>query len=207
MSASILFHLDFVSSYSYFAALAIDEIATRHGRAVDWRIVSLPHVFRAAGTVSPLEQPLKLTHNLQDTRRLAAMLGVPWRRPQGQPDVQWARLLFHRLKGRDAEVAARFARAAMVLRFGEGVELDSEEALKRAADGLPIDPAEITAARGDEVAKAALVAATSQAVADGMFGAPFVRVQDQVFWGSDRATDHLDWWLAQQPPVATDSVA
>lgn len=207
MSASILFHLDFVSSYSYFAALAIDEIATRHGRVVDWRVVSLPHVFRAAGTVSPLEQPLKLAHNLQDTRRLAAMLGVPWLRPAGQPEVQWARLLFHRLRRRDAAVAARFARAAMVLRFGEGVELDSEAALLRAVGGLPVDPAEITAARHDNAAKAALVAATEQAVADGMFGAPFVRVQDEMFWGSDRVTRHLDWWLARQPPAATDRAA
>jgi 2-hydroxychromene-2-carboxylate isomerase len=197
----VRFFLDFVSTYSYFAAQRIDAVAARHGRVVHWQVVSLPHVFRQAGTTSPLEQPLKLAHNRQDVARLVAMSGLPFRRPDGTPDVQRARLLFHRLRRTDAGLAARFAHAAITLRFGQGVELDGARALRQACAGLGVAAGDIAAACADEPDpqdRAALVAATDEALAAGMFGAPFAAVGTQCFWGQDRVTDHLDWWLTQQ---------
>ena len=195
----VRFYLDFVSTYSYFAADRIDAVAARHGRSVDWRVVSLPHVFKAAGTTSPLEQPLKLAHNQQDTARLAAMTGLPFARPPGTPDVQAARLVFHRLRLRDAALAARFVRQAMALRFGQGCELNTPAALAAAAEGLAVNDDELQAAAHDPAARQSLIDTTAAAVADGMFGAPFACIGGQRFWGHDRVVDHLDWWLAKHP--------
>lgn len=202
-AAPIRFHLDFVSTYSYFASQGIDAVAAHHGRRVDWIVVSLPHVFRAAGTTSPLEQPLKLAHNRQDTQRCAAMLGLPFAPPATRPNLRLARLLFHRLKAREADAAARFARSAMALRFGTGREIDSAEALAGVAADLGIDRADVDAAACDPVASRALREATDAAVADGMFGAPFARIGDARFWGHDRVLDHLDWWLAREKETTT----
>lgn len=201
----VRFFVDFVSTYSYFAAQRIDAVAARHGRTVSWQVVSLPHVFRLAGTISPLEQPLKLAHNRQDVLRLVAMSGLAFQRPEGAPEVQPARLLFHRLRRSDAELAARFARAALALRFGHGVELRDGPALQQACDGLQVSAADIAAACGepDPQDRAALVAATEEAAAAGMFGAPYAVVGAQRFWGQDRVTDHLDWWLGQEAATAT----
>jgi len=211
-AAPVQFFVDFVSTYSYFASSRIESVAARHGRTVSWQVVSLPHVFRLAGTTSPLEQPLKLAHNRQDVARLVAMTGLPFQRPEGAPEVQPARLLFHRLRRRDADLAGRFARAALALRFGRGLELRDESALREACAGLHVPEADIAAACGepDPQDKAALVAATEQAVAAGMFGAPYAVVGTQRFWGQDRVTDHLQWWLAREaassatPPRASD---
>ena len=203
----VQFFVDFVSTYSYFAAPRIEAVAARHGRNVRWQVVSLPHVFRQAGTTSPLEQPLKLAHNRQDVARLVAMSGLPFNRPEGAPEVQPARLLFHRLRREDVARAGRFAGAALALRFGRGVELRDAAALREACAGLDVSEADIDAAcaGADPHDKAALVAATDEAVAAGMFGAPYAVVGTQRFWGQDRVTDHLDWWLAREtarnPPV------
>ena len=196
----VRFFVDFVSTYSYFAAQRVDAVAARHGRTVGWQVVSLPHVFRLAGTTSPLEQPLKLAHNRQDVARLVAMSGLAFQRPEGTPEVQPARLLFHRLRRRDAELAARFARAALALRFGCGVELRDASALQQACVGLDVPELDIAAACGepDPQDRAALVVATEEAVAAGMFGAPYAVVGAQRFWGQDRITDHLDWWLGHE---------
>lgn len=195
MVAPICFFIDFVSTYSYFAARDIDEIARAHGRTVAWSVVSLPHVFQQAGTASPLVQPLKLEHNQQDVIRVAAMKGMPLRRPEGIPDVQWGRRVFWRIQRQSQDLANRFARICMDMRFGKGVELNTQQTLCVAADISGCDPSHVLAARDDEAASAALVQATAEAVSLGMFGAPFVRVGSERFWGHDRCTQHLDHWL------------
>ena len=201
MTSPILFFLDFVSTYSYFAALQIDEVGRRHGRQVHWQVVSLPHVFRLAGTLSPLEQPHKLAHNRRDVERVARQLGVAFHRIATPPDVQAARLLFHRIRRTDLAGAGRFAREAIALRFGQGLELDTPDVLERACQAAGIDAALAQGVGGDAQAKADLVAATGSAVQQhGMFGAPFAVADGEPFWGHDRVTSQLDWWLDAGAP-------
>ncbi len=195
----IRFYLDFVSTYSYFAAHRIEKICAEYDRLVDWRIVSLPHIFKATGTVSPLAQPLKLAHNHQDILRLVGITGLPFIRPPVvAPDVQWARLVFYKLRAINPTEANRFAFNALNLRFGHGRELNTLDTLVQAALGLSITAKDIEATREDFGAKAALVAMADTAIVDGMFGAPFVRADEEKFWGHDRTTDHLQWWLSRK---------
>ncbi|HEY0834685.1 MAG TPA: DsbA family protein, partial [Azospirillum sp.] len=56
------------------------------------------------------------------------------------------------------------------------------------------DPAEVTAAVQDPAVKDRLRAETDRAIARGVFGAPFVLVGDEPFWGWDRL-DMVDSWL------------
>ena len=195
-SDAIHFFLDFVSTYSYFAAMRIDDIARRHGRVVKWQVVSLPHIFKLAGTMSPLDQPYKLAHNRRDTERVALQWNLPFQRIAGPPDVQLARLAFHRIRRHDQVASGHFARAAIALRFGQAIELNTMPALQLACHDAGIDPSLIDGAQADESAKADLVVATQHAVTHyGMFGAPFAVADEEPFWGHDRVTDQLDWWL------------
>lgn len=196
-SEPIRFYLDFVSTYSYFAAMRIDAVASRHGRTVDSRIVSLPHVFKAAGTLSPLDQPHKLAHNRRDTERVALQMGLRFKRPPAPPDVQQARLVFHHLRARAAADAARFAREAMAVRFGEGMEL-TQAVLERVCSAAGVAADVLETGPADPAAKASLIATTQAAVEqDGMFGAPYAWVDGERFWGHDRIVQQLDWWLGR----------
>ena len=199
MAAPIRFYFDFVSTYSYPAVFGIDAIARRHGREVDWRVVSLPHVFRAAGTVSPREQPAKLAHNQQDVARACAMAGLPFS-PPPDADVKLARLAFHRLHRADPARARDYARAVMAWRFGQGRSVAGADELLAACATMaaPPDAAMLAAAQDDPVARDDLQAAFDAAIADGMFGAPYCVADGERFWGHDRVTQHLDWWLARQ---------
>lgn len=196
MAEPIRFYFDLLSTYSYFAVERLPALAARHGREVDWRLVSLPHVLKANGTTPPPLQPRKLAHNVQDVARLSAMLGIPFKLPRARPpDVSLARLMFYRLKRTDPRQAAPFATEMMRTLFGKGSTVATIEEISRASASLGISEAEIEQAAHDAAAKADLHAMLDVALADGMFGAPFAVVDDQMFWGHDRVIEHLDWWL------------
>jgi 2-hydroxychromene-2-carboxylate isomerase len=196
MAEPIRFYFDFVSSYSYIPVQQLDAMLARYGRTADWRVVSLPHIFKAIGAVSPRDQPLKLAHVDADIRRACAMAGLPFIEPATRPfEVRLPRLLFWRCKARDERLAHEVARALSAQCWGEGRSIGSVEAIAAALRPLGLDEAEIAAAETDAAAKAALVAASEAALADGMFGAPFLVADGERFWGADRCLAHLEWRL------------
>lgn len=196
MAEPIRFYFDLLSSYSYFAVERLPALAARHGREIDWRIVSLPHVLKANGTTPPPQQPRKLAHNQQDVVRLSAMLGIAYRPDRPWPlDVSLARLVFYHLKRDRPEHAPSFATAMMRALFAQGETVATVAEIARAAASLGITEAEIEKATGDAAAKADLHAMLDAALADGVVGAPFAVVEGQMFWGQDRVIEHLDWWL------------
>jgi 2-hydroxychromene-2-carboxylate isomerase len=198
MSEPIRFYFDFVSTYSHFAVHRIEEVAARHGRTVDWRVVSLPHVFKANDAISPLQQPRKFEHNSQDILRIAAMTGIPFTKPEVRPlDARLPRQVFYWLKHSDPRLAKGFACAVMTRYFGEGKEVRTVDQVLEAANGLSITRKMVEQAADDSAAKQALVDMLDMALADGMFGAPYAVVDGQRFWGHDRVIDHMDWWLAR----------
>ena len=68
--------------------------------------------------------------------------------------------------------------------------------LALAAAGQPVESVLELAAEPE--AKAALRAATEEAQALGVFGAPsFTTADGELFWGNDRFEDALDWALAR----------
>ena len=67
-------------------------------------------------------------------------------------------------------------------------------AAEAAAIGLDAD-AVATAVTQPEV-KARLKAETDAAITRGVFGSPFIIVDDEPFWGADRL-DHIAWYLQQ----------
>lgn len=200
MAEPISFYFDFVSSYSYPVMTRIDEVGARAGRAVDWIAVSLPEVFRERRAISPRLHPAKLAHNQNDLKRLCAMWGIPWTPQPGPLDATLPRLAFWRLKARDAKLARNFAEAANRAWFGRGADTATPAGLASvcAAAGLAVTEADLAAVLDDADAKARLEAAQLQAIADGMFGAPFMVADGETFWGADRLS-HLEWRLAGSP--------
>ena len=198
MFEPIRFYFDFVSTYSYFALERFAAIAETHGREIDWRIVSLPHVLKANDMTPPPQQPRKFAHNQQDIARLAAMLDVRYTVPKVRPlDAALARLVFYRVRARDPAVAFQFALAVMRRYFGDGEEVRTLEQIAPLVAHLGVDADEIATARGDPGAREALHGMLDLALADGMFGAPYACVDGQRFWGQDRVTEHLDWHLGR----------
>jgi 2-hydroxychromene-2-carboxylate isomerase len=190
----IRFYFDFVSTYSYIAIHKIDDLAARYGRTVDWRLVSLGHLFQAQGITSPPDIPAKFAYNAVDFPRSCAFAGLPCKMPDPfPPAVKLARSVFWYLKARDEAGARAYARAVSTALFGRGESVVSAEDIARAFPQL--SAAAITAAATDAAAKSALMSALDAAKADGMIGAPFMVLDGEPFWGSDRL-DQLERRLA-----------
>ncbi|MEO8080036.1 MAG: 2-hydroxychromene-2-carboxylate isomerase [Caldimonas sp.] len=196
---AIDFYFDFSSPYSYVASEWIEALAARHGRTVDWKAMLLGVTFLAAELKSPVSHPLKREYSLLDFERSARFAGVPFRLPAKFPiATQNAARIFWWLHEADAARASGWARHGLRAYFTRGLDLSDAASLKTLAAEYSIDPAEAEQVWTDVRWKARLKDACDDAVAHGVFGAPFFVVDGEPFWGNDRRAQ-IERWLASGP--------
>jgi 2-hydroxychromene-2-carboxylate isomerase len=193
--AAIDFYFDFSSPYSYIASEWIEALAARHARTVSWKAILLGVTFQAAELRSPVSHPLKREYSLLDFERSARFAGVPFKLPEKFPiPTQNAARLFWWLHDKAATSAASWARHALRGYFTRGVDLSDAASLKMLAVEFGIDAGEAEAVWTDPRWKARLKEVCDQAVAHGVFGAPFFFVDGEPFWGNDRRAQ-IERWL------------
>ena len=200
MKPPIDFYFDFTSPYSYIASEWVEALAARHGRTVRWHAFLLGATFQVAGLKSPVDHPLKREYSLRDFKRSARFEGVPYGQPERFPIATQnaARVFWWLADTRGAAAATAWARAGLRAYFTRGVMLDDPSALKALAESSGLDAQQAEAAFGDPAWKARLRAANDQAIAAGVFGAPFFIVDGEPFWGNDRKMQ-IERWLTQGP--------
>ena len=198
--AALEFWFDFSSPYSYIANEWIDAVAARHGRTVKRHAILLGATFQAAELKSPVSYPIKREYSLHDFARSARFEGVPYEQPEAFPIATQnaARVFWWLHDSASPAAAADWARAAFRAYFTRGVLLSDAAALKALAaeHGLDADAAE--AAWNDPTWKLRLKAENEVAIAAGVFGAPFFKIDGEPFWGNDRRAQ-IERWLASGP--------
>lgn len=197
---AIDFWFDFASPYSYIASEWIDAVAARHGRTVNWKAMLLGASFQVSGLQPPVNFPMKREYLLRDVLRSAAFAGVPVTMPTPFPiATQNAARVFWWLQSQDPARAVDWAHAGLRAYFTRNVDLSDAAKLKAlcAEVGLDADAAE--SAWNDAEWKLALRTANEQAIAAGVFGAPFFFVDGEPFWGNDRQ-GQIEAWLSSGPP-------
>jgi 2-hydroxychromene-2-carboxylate isomerase len=194
------FYFDFSSPYSYIASEWVEALAARHGRTVRWQAILLGVTFQAAELRSPVGYPIKRDYAYRDFRRSARFEGVPYTQPEEFPiPTQNAARVFWWLNDTlGVPAAAAWARAGLRAYFTRGTLLSQPDALKTLAAGCGIDAQQAEAAWSDPHWKARLKRANDEAIAAGVFGAPFFVVDGEPFWGNDRKAQ-IERWLAQGP--------
>ncbi len=193
--AAIDFYFDFASPYAYLASHRVDEIAARHGRTVTWRPVMLGAMFKAAGTGPIVNYPMKAPYAMNDLARSARLIGVAVNVPDGFPHATLAAARgFYWLTDTDPDKAKPFAHAFYAAYFGEGRDASPAEETAKVAASVGVDAAAFLEAVQEVAIKDRLKAETSQAIENGVFGAPFIVVDGEAFWGSDRL-DQVERWI------------
>lgn len=200
VKTAIDFYFDFSSPYSYIASEWVEALAARHGRTVRWQAILLGVTFQAAELRSPVGYPIKRDYALRDFRRSARFEGVPYTQPEEFPipTQNAARVFWWLNDSQGVPASAAWARAGLRAYFTRGVMLSQPEALKVLAAGCGIDAQQAEAAWSDPAWKARLKRANDEAIAVGVFGAPFFVVDGEPFWGNDRKAQ-IERWLAQGP--------
>lgn len=198
MKTPVQFWFDFTSPYSYIASEWIVALAARHGRPVQWHAILLGVTFQAAELRSPVAYPIKREYSFRDFARSARFEGVPYRQPEPFPipTQNAARVFWWLADTRGGDAAAAWARAGLRAYFTRGVALNEPAALKQLAAESGLDGNEAERVWNDQVWKDRLKRANEAAVAAGVFGAPFVVIDGEPFWGNDRKAQ-IERWLAQ----------
>ena len=208
MKTPIEFYFDFSSPYGYFASEKIDDMGARHGRAVNWHPVLLGVVFKQTGAIPLTQVPVKGPYALRDFARTARHMGIPFNMPATFPSPSQApaRIMLWigsqtRAGGADeqsasgaSQLAAKaYARAAYRAFFVDGVDISKPENAADIAAGLGHDRDAALAAVDDPTIKNALKTEVEQALTAGVFGSPFIVVDGEPFWGSDRMSMAEAW--------------
>jgi 2-hydroxychromene-2-carboxylate isomerase len=197
MSAPLDFWFDFASPYGYLASTRIDDIAARHGRTVRWRPILLGAVFKVSGMKPVMDQPLRGEYLIHDVPRFARLLGVPLTMPAKVPlNGLAACRAFWWLEPSDPSKAHALAKAIYHAHWGEGRDVAAAEQVAEVAAPLGIPAVDLIAGVQEPLVKDRLRAETDEAIRRGVFGAPFIQIDGESFWGADRL-DQIDQWLAR----------
>jgi 2-hydroxychromene-2-carboxylate isomerase len=199
MAAPIEFFFDFASPYSYIAATQIEALAARHGRTVAFKPMLLGAAFKVSGMAPLTEIPLKGDYSRRDFERTARFLGVPFRMPSVFPlgTVNTARAMLW-LQQNDPTRATPFMFGALRAYFTEDRNINDTAVIAQIAADVGADGAKLLAGIQEPALKDRLKAHVEGAIARGVFGAPYVFVDGEPFWGNDRLPQ-IERWLAQGP--------
>ncbi len=186
--------IEYASTYSYLTVARIQKVAEAAKVGVDWRPFLLGPIFRCQGwNDSPFNvYPAKGRYMWRDMQRLCESYGLPFRRPSVFPRNG---LLAARV-GMVAEergFCAAFSRAVYHAEFALDLDIGERSVIAGLLQELGHDAEGVLEAALSTPNKERLRAQTERATQLGLFGAPSLRVGDELFWGNDRLGDAIAW--------------
>ena len=191
---ALTFWYEFSSTYSYLAAMRIEDAAQAAGIEIEWIPFLLGPIFAAAGYAgSPnLVSAAKAQYMWTDLARRSEHRGHPFARPETFPQKSVTAARAAIALGADQRPA--FSRAVYGEAFGKGRDIGDPQVVADAARAAGLDPDATLASAQDPNVKQALFDAVERAQSLGIFGAPsFVTSDGTLFWGDDRLEDALAW--------------
>lgn len=179
------FYFDLSSPYSYLAATQLDGIVSRHDVVIAWKPMVLAAVFKAQGNVMPAVCVPKAQYMLKDLARWAAHYGVPFQMSSRfpLPTIRAMRLVIAaEASGHAGQLAKRFFEAM----WERDLDISNDEILRQLVAEIGLEPEALFAAIDTSAVKDKLRAYTDEAISRGVFGAPALVVDGELFWGNDR---------------------
>jgi len=182
-----------ISPWTYFGHQRLAEIAKRHGARIAMKPCDLGPVFAATGGLPlPKRPPARLAYRLVELQRWREVLGIelnlhPAHFPVDPTAASLAIIAALAIDGEQAgfDFAGRLMRAV----WAEERNIADEATIAAIAAEAGLDADRILAGRS--AAAPTYERNTEEALAIGMFGAPWYRLRDEGFWGQDRL-DLLD---------------
>lgn len=194
--AALEFWFEFASTYSYIAAMQVEERCRSAGVRLVWKPFLLGPIFGLQGwnTSHFNLNPRRGEYMWRDLERLTTKFGYPWRRPSEFP--------------RNSTTAARVAcaiageswcgdyvRRVYVANFGENRPIDRREVVAEILAELGQDALAILDRAESPAFRPRLRENTDRAIALGIFGAPNFVVGEELFWGEETLDDAVAWAL------------
>jgi len=194
MKNSLEFWFEFGSTYSYPAAMRIQEIAIRHEIQIVYRPFLLGPIFKKQGwDTSPfIVFPAKGIYMWRDLERICEEQEIPFRKPSSFPRNG---LLASRIvcAYENAPWIPEFTKKVYHANFALDQDISSEQVLTQILTDLRINAPEAFEMASLPRTKEILRIQTDLASDLGIFGAPTFRVGNEIFWGNDRLEAAIRW--------------
>lgn len=195
MPGEIDFYYEFSSPYGYVAAELIEDIAAKHNYGVNWKPFLLGAVFKAEGTQSLVDYPMKGPYSRHDIERSARYYNLAYQWPPRFPifSVNAARAIYwvkDIAPSKDKELSIAIYRAA----FADGRDIADIDVLADVAISVGLDSDAMLAGIKSSAIKQMLKEEVQVAMDRKVFGSPFFIIGGEPFWGVDRLPQ-LEKWL------------
>ncbi len=192
--SSIDFYWDVGSTNTYFALKLIKPIAERYGASINWHPFNLGYVFQKNNYVLMDEPPAKMRNRHADLMRWARRYDLPFKVPGNFP-IKTSRALKGAIAMRKWQKELAYIDAIFTAYWENDVgSIGEYETLRKIAETLGVDPDEFEATCETEEVRQGLIDSTNTALERGIFGAPTIAIEDEIYWGKDRMEfieDHL----------------
>jgi 2-hydroxychromene-2-carboxylate isomerase len=182
--AALDFYFDYRSPYAYLAQTQIRKL----GVEVAWRPFEILQLMDQIGNV-----PTSITCKPKgkylgvDLMRWVGMYGVQFQQNPQRADIDARRLLRATLAADELGQADAAVRAIFASYWGgSGAPLVTPADLVAILNGAGVSGPDLAKRIDDPALDVALDAATDEAAARGVFGAPTMYVGDEMFFGNDR---------------------
>ncbi len=187
MSRQVEFFFDVGSPASYLAWTQLPGLCEKGRARLVQRPMLLGAVFQATGNRSPVEVEAKRHYMLADLARHARRYGVAFHHNPYFPINTLA--LMRGAAGIQLRMSERFddyLTAVFRALWIDERNLADPATVAATLAAAGFDPAQFQALISDDAVKLALRATTEEAVARGVFGAPTMFVDNQMYFGQDR---------------------
>jgi len=186
MAKTIDFYWDLGSTNTYFALKLLKPIAERHQAEINWHPFNLGYVFQSNNYVLMDEPRAKLQNRRDDLMRWAKRYALPFRVPENFP-IKTSRALRGALAMRQWGKETLFIDAIFAAYWeNNDGSIGDYDTLRRIAESLDIDGSEFESVSESDEVRQALIQSTNTALERGVFGAPSMILEDQLYWGKDR---------------------
>jgi 2-hydroxychromene-2-carboxylate isomerase len=187
MTQAVEFFFDVGSPATYLAWTQLPRIVRETHSEIEYRPMLLGGVFQATGNRSPMEVPAKGQYMQDDLQRFARRYGVPFRHNPHFPINTLALMrMVLGLQLREPQRMVPFVDAVVRAMWVDGLNMNDPAVVTPVLRQAGFEPEKMLALANDPAIKDDLKAATQEAVARGVFGAPTFFVGGEMFWGQDR---------------------
>jgi 2-hydroxychromene-2-carboxylate isomerase len=202
MKRPVTFFLDPISPYSYFACHLLSDLAKKHQLSVRCVPVLFAGLLSAHANKGPAEIPAKRRHIFLDCTRNAQLMKIPFHMPPSHPfnPLLALRTMTALIEGESDsqhhhnEKQFHFVKHVVNACWGQGMDITNASNLIHIANQCGLDGEKLLLTANEDRVKSKLRYNTDHAVELGIFGVPTVKIDEELFWGSDRM-HHVEAYL------------
>ena len=186
MTKTIEFYFDVGSPTAYLAYKRLQQLQQQYNCSIDYRPVLLGGLFKASGNSSPVMVPAKGRYMMMDDLpRFAKLYDVPLNNNPHFP-INTLNLMRGAVAALDGDYFNTYISAVFNAIWVDSKNMGDMETVMEVLSTAGLNAPLILESTQDADIKAKLITNTEAAVKRGLFGAPTMFVDEEMFFGQDR---------------------